>query len=226
MSRTLRGLTAIRESPRDINETAFTPALRILLHTVPEALAVAFIDYEGECIDYCASIPPFDAKVSAAHLHVIASGAVGALDKLGAGTLAMMHVHCDERDLFVRRISDEYTLVVVTRSLGLTRILHHALEDAVRALRKEAEIETPPWELTREPLRVEVRESKVRWNAPAAFWECGERVEIDDVMGRWAEREIDEHGSERDLECFLVRSTDGHETTLVHDTLTDHWERR
>ena len=37
---------------------------------MPAGLAVAFVDLEGECVDYCSAVDPFDAKVAAAQLLV------------------------------------------------------------------------------------------------------------------------------------------------------------
>lgn len=212
------------EWPRDMEESDFTDVLRALLVSTPGVLAVAFVDAEGECVDYCSRVPPFDAKVAGAHLTVV----VSELRRGGAsvhGEPAFLHVHGVERDLLVRRIDDEYTLIVVTRAIGLTSMLRDSVEAAVETLRNEAGLSAPAWEPGLLPIRVEVRLSTVGWSyAPRRFWRSGQLVEIDDVVGRWVEEPS--AGDETTRVCFLVRGMDGQETTLVHRPEEDAWTER
>jgi predicted regulator of Ras-like GTPase activity (Roadblock/LC7/MglB family) len=216
------------ESPRDTAESAFTPILRSLLEAVPGILSVVFVDSEGECVDYCSSLPPFDAKVIAAHMMVVGL-AVRDASEARRGRTWFLHVHASERDVLLRGVSDDYTLVVVTRSTGLTSLLDEAVERAVRDLRTEGSIRLPEWEPAYERVRVEVRLSRVDWAyAPSAFWRNGARIAISDVLGRWVERtEPKTQGDPaHDAVCFLVRTEQGHELTLVHRAEIDVWERR
>ena len=63
------------EAERDQMESAFTPILRQGVERIaPSVLALAFVDHEGECIDYVSSLDPFEAKVCAAHALVLVDG--------------------------------------------------------------------------------------------------------------------------------------------------------
>ncbi|HEY8429326.1 MAG TPA: hypothetical protein VIL20_13160 [Sandaracinaceae bacterium] len=210
-----------REAPRDQSESAFTPILRRLLHRTTGVLAVCFVDDEGECVDYCAALPPYDVKVSGAHLRVIMAEISRRVRRMGGGQSWLLHVSGTERDLVGRRISEEYVLAVVTKPRALTRRLLGGIEQAVAELRREAGIPVPSWEPVVDAVRVEVR-TAIGWSyAPAAFHDAGHRVEISAVLGRWMEGA---GGSAR--VCFRVRTAEGEELTLVHDRALDRWERR
>ncbi|UJR79499.1 roadblock/LC7 domain-containing protein [Sandaracinus amylolyticus] len=209
------------ESRRDLDESSFTPILRSVLHCVPGVLAVVFVDSEGECIDYCSSLPPFDAKVIAAHMLVVTSE-VRETTKRRAGEPWAIHVQGSERDIVVRRVTDEYLLVVVTLAMGIPSLLTETIELAVRKLRVESGEVTPRWEPAIDArVRVEVRVAKGWPYAPSAFWMGAERTKVGDVLGRW----IEEDDGAR-VVCFMVRSESGQELTLVHHVEEDRWERR
>lgn len=212
------------EWPRDLAESAFTSALRSLLNAVPGVLAVVFVDSEGECVDYCSTLPPFEAKVAGAHMSVV----VAELRVDGGsaqGEPAFLHIHASERDLVARRIDDGYTLVLVTGASGLTSMLRDAIEITVDRLRAEAGLMSPVWEPGLLPIRVEARLSTVGWAyAPRRFWRQGQLVNIDDVLGRWVEEA--DHADDATEVCFLVRTADGQETTLVHRPDEDVWSER
>ncbi len=210
-----------RESARDQGESGFTDILRRLLHRTTGLLAVSFVDGNGECVDYCSALDPFEAKVAGAQLIVTMTDLTARMRGLGAGLSFELTIHGDTRDLVVRRVSEEYLLVVVTKPRALTRRLTGGIETAVIELRREAGIEPPDWEPVIDSVRVEVR-SAVGWPyAPAAFvGETGERIGISDVMGRWMEG-----SGVQSRVCFRVRTEAGEELTLIHDRAHDRWER-
>lgn len=211
-----------RECARDQVESEFTDILRRLLYRTSGLLAVAFVDSEGECVDYCSALDPYEAKVAGAQLTITMTDLRERMKRVGAGESFMLTVHGEERDIVARRVSDEYLLVVVTKPRALTRRLAGGIEHTVIELRREASMDAPPWEPVLDSVRVEVR-SAVGWPyAPAAYFgETGERVGITDVMGRWME------GSGiQSRVCFRVRTDDGEELTLVHDRAHDRWERQ
>ncbi len=210
-----------RESPRDQAESAFTPILRRLLHRTTGIMAVCFVDGEGECIDYCASLSPYDVKVTGAHLRVVMTEVAVRFARIGGGESWLLHINGEERDIVARRMSDEYLLVVVLKPGGMTQRFLGGIEQTVAELRREGEIEVPEWEPVIDSIRVEVREA-VGWPyAPASFDDHGERVMIADVLGRWNEGS-GRHGRV----CFRVRTETGEELTLVHDRAFDRWERQ
>lgn len=211
-----------REYARDQAESGFTDILRRLLYRATGLLAVAFVDGEGECVDYCSALDPHEAKVAGAQLLVTMTELGARMGKLDAGEAFMLTMHGSKRDIVVRRVSSDYLLVVVTRPRALTRRLTGGIEHAVIELRREAGIASPSWEPVLDSVRVEVR-SAVGWPyAPAAFFgEAGERIAVADVLGRWMEGS----GVESRV-CFRIRTDGGEELTLVHDRAFDRWERQ
>lgn len=209
-----------KESPRDQDESAFTPILRRLLYRTTGVLAVSFVDQQGECVDYCSSLDPFEAKVAGAQMQVTMSELERRMRSVGAGQSWQAHVHASGRDLVARRVSEDYLLVVVLKPRAFTRRLMGGVDHAVAELRREASIPHPSWEPVLDSVRVETRDA-VGWPyAPAAYFEGDHRVGVEHVLGRWME------GAGRKSRVFFrVRTDDGEELTLVHDRGLDRWER-
>lgn len=201
------------ESPRDIEESAFTPILRALMQSDPSLRVAVFLDAEGECVDYVSLVDPFDAKVFAAQMLVVMMQLRG---KSG-GEPRSMHVHTNQHDLLVRRIGDGYALFIAFDGPVISEALRESMDLAVRALREEGGIERPHWEPALGSVHVELRESTAGWSyAPVAFWTEGERVAVSDVLGRWR--------TEHDGLCFLIRTASGREMVLEHRLCEELWQ--
>lgn len=210
------------EAARDQTENAFTGILRRVFRAVPTVLSAVFVDLEGECIDYVAAYDPYEVKVGAAHMHVLIEQLrqLRMADALGE-TFAFELV-TDEREVWVRRISEEYSLVVLLGHGFDASELRDAIAVAGRQFREEGDLPAPTWE-GRERLSVRVRTSP-RWEyAPAAFSLRGRRFEIAAVLGRWTEPAL--LGGPGWV-CFRVRTPQGEELTLAHDARTEAWRVR
>lgn len=207
------------ETPRDMEETGFTPILRSLALGVPEVQAAVFVDDEGECVDYYSRMGLFDTKVAGAQLHVITHAILEHATRF-LGAPHAYHVVADAREIVVRRVSDEYTLVVICDPPAPMGALNGLVESAVRDLRLEAAIAPPLWEPHRETLKVELRASAGWGYAPTAFSERGLRHELVAVVGRWIDHE------DQGAVCFMVRTSSGEETVLVHRAREGRWMRR
>lgn len=211
------------EAARDQESSGFTPILRRVWESTPNVLAAAFADMMGECVDYVSSLDPFDAKVSAAHALIVISRLLESAEKLGGGAPLMLEIAADSRELWARRVSDEYVLVVVTEASADRVLVRQAVTRAVDELRDEAGISIPIWDSPPDGLQVEVR-TAIGWPyAPTAYHENGARVRIASVMGRWLE-EPDIHAIQH--VCFRVRNERDEELTLVHDPSADQWQLR
>lgn len=219
----MNGSSQPPEAARDQDASAFTPILRRVWSSTPSVLAAAFADMLGECIDYVSSLEPFDAKVSAAHALIVTSRLMESAEKLGGGAPVLLEIAADNREIWARRVTDEYVLVVVTEAAADRVVVRQAITRAVRELRDEAGASTPVWDTATGGLTVEVR-SAVGWAyAPAAYHDGKARVGIAAVMGRWLEAADD---SDARRVCFRVRNERNEELTLVHDPDTDAWQVR
>jgi hypothetical protein len=210
------------EAKRDLLETAFTPILRRIWDSAPAVLAAVFVDLEGECIDYVSSLDPFEAKVSGAHALVLLDALRASRAKLGFEVPIALAITGSDRELWARRISDEYGLVLVLQP-GIDHAdVRRVLAAASREFREEVGAVTPAWEPAAK-LEVIVR-GAVGWAyAPASFSQEGVRVVVADVLGRWTEP----GGALGDeLVCFRVRTEEGQELTLVHDPGAEGWLAR
>jgi hypothetical protein len=209
------------EGPRDELETAFTPILRRVWHDVPSVLCAAFVDSEGECIDYVSSLDAFEAKVSAAHTTQLFIELRARQNKHGLAEPFALTIGASLRELWARRVTDEHLLVAISRIDADVPSMSAVLERAAEEFRREIGAEVPVWEPS-PPLEVVVRPA-VGWPyAPAAFTEeGGTRVVVSDVLGRWTERP--EAPALEDRTCFRVRTDDGRELTLVHDPARSGW---
>lgn len=212
------------EAARDQDASGFTPILRRVWSATPSVLAASFADMLGECVDYVSSLDPFDAKVTAAHALIVMSRLIESADKLGGGTPFMIEISADEREIWARRVTEEYVLVVVTELAADRVVVRQAVARAVEELRNEAGADIPSWDRnTARELTVEVR-AAIGWAyAPAAYHQAGARISIAAVMGRWLEG-VDEDAP--GWVCFRVRNERNEELTLAHDPAADLWQLR
>ena len=204
------------EAARDQAESAFTAILRRVYEAVPAVLAALFLDTEGECIDYVAAIEPYEAKVAAAHMHMLLNGMGLPRSTSVTGETFGFELVSAEREVWVRRFCAEYVLVVLLERGFDPSELRDAVATAGREFRQEAGLETPPWE-RRERLSVRLRASAAYRYAPCGFSLAGERVGIAAVLGRWTEP------GDPSWVCFRVRTQQGEELTLAHDERTEAW---
>lgn len=211
------------EAARDQEATGFTPILRRVWSATPTVLAVAFADMTGECVDYASSLDPFDAKVSAAHALIVVSRVLESSERLGQGAPIMIEIAADEREIWARRVSEEYVLVVVTDAATDRTVVGQAIARAVLELRDEGAISIPTWDMAPDTLQVEIR-AAIGWAyAPAAYHQKGDRVLVSAVLGRWNE---DAEADVAHQVCFRVRNERNQELTLVHEPVLDEWRLR
>ena len=213
------------EAARDQVESEFTAILRRVYEAVPAVIAAVFVDTEGECIDYVAAIEPYEAKVAAAHMHVLLKSMSLPRSSEATGETFAFELVSAEREVWVRRFCDEYVLVVLLQRGFDTSELRDALATAGREFRKEAGLAAPAWE-QHERLSVRLRTSAGWSYAPVGFSLAGERFAIAAVLGRWTEPARSGEPGEPSWVCFRVRTHNGEELTLAHDEHTESWSVR
>jgi hypothetical protein len=212
------------ESPRDLGESAFTPILRRMFDAIPSVLAAVFVDMEGECIDYVSALEPYEAKVAAAHLHMLMSvtRASRATEIVGEA-LALEIASSSERVMCAWNLGDEYALMALIHGEIDRSRLRDALARVQREFRAEVGLDSPDQAAASGQLSVSVRPSAGWTYAPSVFLLRGSRVKVNDVIGRWSEYALPQG---RVLVCFRVRTQAGREVTLVHDQVADLWLMR
>jgi hypothetical protein len=210
------------EAPRDLVESAFTSILRRVFESVPAVSAAVFVDQEGECIDYVAAIEPYDAKVAAAHMHMLLKRMRGERLAPRLGETFAFELVSAAREVWVRQFCDEYVLVVLLLPGFDASELRDAVAIAGREFRDEVGLATPAWEV-QERLSVHVRASAGWDYAPAGFSLGSTRHTIAAVLGRWTEPA---RPGETSRVCFRVRTQHGEELTLAHDEHTEAWTVR
>jgi hypothetical protein len=209
------------EAKRDQMESAFTPILRRAWSASAAVLSLAFVDPEGECIDYVSSLDPFEAKVCAAHALVLVEGLRAARAKLGLSDPALLSIAGSRRELWAWRASAEYLLVAVLVPGADHSQIRGVLASASREFREEVGVPAPGWEPAGGAIEVLVRPA-VGWPyAPQSFHRAGKRIVVTDVLGRWLEGTDDD-----EIICFRVRTEEGQELTLVHDPNGEGWRLR
>ncbi len=208
------------EAKRDMEVSEFTLILRRFWTAIPTALVAAFVDQEGECIDYVSCLEPYEARVNAAQIMSIVGTTFSLRDRHQFGEPHTIEVTTDDRELWARRINQEYTMVAVAfQGVDQSR-MKRALVRTVHEFRDEVGIARPVWEPREDIIQVETRSATGWQYAPVAFVEDGKRVTISDVIGRWitpAELQA------QDKVCFRIRTEFGEELTLVHDPDLDEW---
>lgn len=213
---------AVGEEPeRDQVESSFTRPLRRTLQCHNTVLAALFIDSGGECVDYCSSIDPFEAKIAGAQMQVSAAEVRRFARRIGGGRSALTQVVGQERCFVLREIGEGYSVIVVIRGRLIDQAILVATERCVSVLRREAGLATPSWDPAG-TLEVITRDA-VGWDyAPLGYVEHGVVHKVQDVLGRWEEGGGISAGS---LVCFRVRNETGDELTLAYDAMENAWLR-
>jgi predicted regulator of Ras-like GTPase activity (Roadblock/LC7/MglB family) len=210
------------EAPRDQVESPFTAILRVALEADERIVSVSFVDHEGECVDYCSRVPPFDAKIAGAQMQVVVNGLTEPLRRMAQGELNEVQIIGVERDVIARRIDDEYLLVVIAHGGATDDRLLDRLAAVVAGLRAEAGLLPPCWDHESGAFDVKLR-AAVAWGfAPSALDVNGDLIPIGAVLGRWTERGGLPGG---ELVCFRVRLVDGSEITIAFDAALRRWLR-
>ena len=207
---------------RDQDESPFSRILEDFWRSHETVLAAVFVDAEGETVDYCSSVDPYEARVAAATVHAMLAPLHEPCENLGAGFARQWLMECEHRDLIMRRISAEYGLLVVAEAGAVTARLLAGLDAVAIALRREAEIPAPSWDPGAEPYVVETREAVAWGYAPVSIRHGDDERVVRDVLGRWTERGA---VSLEPLVCFRVRCEE-EELTLVHDPWLQRWYTR
>lgn len=195
-----------QRAPRAQTPSAFSPFLEALRQGCPGCRAVAFVDREGEAVDFIGSGSEFDIKVAAAHLRILLQEA----DVL-PGTARRLVVGNERRSYVIEQLPEGYALVLVYPSRAAFTVSERALNACAHALGREAGFPNasrssrPFWQ----PVEVKPRHprrSRPEWALMGGSWQA---VQVIGVHMNLAPRE----------RGYRVRLAGGAEVTLVREPL-------
>lgn len=197
-------------APRDQAPSGFAGPLGRLCDALP-ALASAIVDAEGETIDYAGGFEPYRIKVAAAELQLL-------LAELQRARFAGF---CGSQELLLRartatyvgiRLMEGYTLVIALSPRAFS-LSHRALNEAMRELSLEAELEVPERYRGEEWSRIDVEDDGTTAHRPQRIWLDRSWSPVI-VLGRYHGREL----LRREV-AYRIRLENGQEATVVRERL-------
>ena len=128
--------TRKRDAPaRDQATSTFTRILERLLAATPGAQGAALVDFEGETVDYAGRLDPFELKIAAAHWLIVLSETAEATH---VGPISQLTVRARGRAYYVRRLEENYAVVVVLHPRAAFAVSERAMQEAIAGLSVEA----------------------------------------------------------------------------------------
>lgn len=204
----MRTRERFHSSDRDQLFTPFGLILDWLVRSCAGALGAAFVDAEGEAVDYAGTLDPFTVKIAAAHMRIILHEAAGS-PSLGGETLREVTLRSGERSYFIRSMPEGYAFVLLLarRAFSVSR---RALQIAERRLAEEAALPvvSERQETIWHAIDVECERDNHRRPIKVRVGQCWEPV--DTVLGTLA-------GLPRGELGYRVRLRFGAELTLIRE---------
>lgn len=196
-------------------DQAASPFSAILMRLCDGASATgaAFVDSEGETVDYAGSLDPFQTKVAAAEWRLVLRVVQQSNVPLWPDTRELV-VRARLRSYAVYPISEGYAVVLCLPRHCFT-VSHRAVAEAKRELCAESGLELPPEESGQHErwVRVEVRTPPTDRLRPVAVWHEGSWRPLE-ILGRYTDDALDS----REV-GFRARLASGAEFTLVRERL-------
>jgi len=191
--------------PRDQATSTFTRVLERLVAVTAGARAAALVDFEGETVDYAGRLDPFELKITAAHWLIVLSETSEAFR---LGPIQRITVRAQGRAYYVRRLAENYAVVLVLHPRAAFAVSERAVQEAIAGLSAEA-----GWAVPRDVARwfwVEVEAEKQGRAVRPKRLKVGGRFQQVEVMGALVGLAPREKG-------FRVRLPSGAEMMLVRE---------
>jgi hypothetical protein len=130
-----RSRRELAEAPRDQDRSTFTHILGRLVAATPGARGAALVDFEGETVDYAGHMDPFQLKITGAHWLIVLSetGDLGTL-----GTLHRVTVRAGNAAYYLRRLEENYAVVLVLEPRLAFAVSERAMQEAIASISVEA----------------------------------------------------------------------------------------
>jgi hypothetical protein len=126
---------------RDQATSPFTTVLERLVAVTPGAQGAALVDFEGETVDYAGRLDPFELKITAAHWLIVLSETAEAAQ---LGPIQRLTVRARGRAYYVRRLEENYAVVLVLHPRAAFAVSERAMQEAIAGLSAEAGWALPP----------------------------------------------------------------------------------
>lgn len=193
---------------RDQAVSVFAAILGRLCYGMP-AHAAAFVDAEGETVDYAGRRKPYDIRVMAAELRLLLGHCAEGHSHEGAKGLELV-VRARGASYAAIQLDAGYALVVELRRRAFV-FSRRALSEGIHELCAEAELTIPPQFARERWTRVDVNEDNTRARRPTALWGDHSWLAVE-VIGRYYGHDLamNERG-------YRVRVHGGSELTLVRE---------
>jgi hypothetical protein len=193
---------------RDQDVTAFSATLDRLCDATA-ALGAAFVDPQGETVDYAGSLESFQIRVAAAEARLL----LDTLERSSVLDFASTHeltVSGTRGGVVAVPMSEGYAVVLLVprRCFGVSR---RAVAEAVRELSHEAGFDPPAWSGGERWERVELSRPAKRGARPEALWWNGAWRKLE-ILGRYG---VSAHRSRET--GYRARLEGGAEITLVRE---------
>jgi predicted regulator of Ras-like GTPase activity (Roadblock/LC7/MglB family) len=117
--------------------SAFRPILESMVKAIPGAVGAVFADWEGEPVDQFAHIAPLEIQLVGAHWGVVFSAASACCQKMGGGGAEEMWIEGEGALVLVRRVAEQYYVVLATKREAHLGTARRALERSAALLLEE-----------------------------------------------------------------------------------------
>ena len=125
------------ELHRDMDRSAFADILSHIDGVCPGFLAAVFYDGEGETIDYHSYMEPFDTRLAAAHIGVIAASVARRFAALNFGKVEQIEIHATHLDSVTVSMGDGLFLSVIVAAGHLNQLVYRRIIEVIREIRVE-----------------------------------------------------------------------------------------
>ena len=125
------------ELHRDMERSAFAEILSHIDGVCPGFLAAVFYDGEGETIDYHSYMEPFDTRLAAAHIGVVAASIARRFQALSMGKVEQIEIHASRLDSVTVSMGDDLFLSVIVSSGHLNQLIYRRIIEVIREIRVE-----------------------------------------------------------------------------------------
>ena len=122
---------------RDMDKSVFADILSEIDGVCPGFEAAVFYDKEGETIDYHSYLDPYDTRLVAAHLGVVAFFASQKMSGKRWGDINFMEISGTIRDSITVSMGDGLFISVMVKSGHLNRAVHRKIHAVIAKLKNE-----------------------------------------------------------------------------------------